>query len=424
MALRPKAFAGGPIAVGSPGFGVDGQPFTWNTTVPIQYHTDGGPLSKKPDGTVVIDNAAGVGRVASMFQVWQDVATATIAYTAAGPITGVPDGDVDSVAEFDTVSGSCNNGSQSPIVFDADGSIVEDLGMDTAVIGFSALCAGNSGGRIVSALVVMNGIFQDKEPESPDNPELSTNSFDETFIHEFGHFSGLDHSQINVRCLRKCSAAELEGLPIMFPIAVGPGKKTLSSDDVAWISRLYPEPGFAASYGTISGAILFSDGASQAQGVNVIARLVDDPATPQDESRSKAISVVSGFQFTANPGQDVVGNNAAGSGFGSRNPALIGHYELSVPRGNYTLEVESINAGFEGGSSVGPLDPPVPMPGRVPEFWNDVESAKDSPQAKTPIAVAADATVGNINIILNGTPPRFDKFETSEFASSVEAQGR
>jgi hypothetical protein len=152
---------------------------------------------------------------------------------------------------------------------------------------------------------------------------------------------------------------------------------------------------------------------------------VDDPATPtQNESRSMAFSVVSGFEFTESPGQDITGTNSGGSRFGSRNPALIGHYQLMLPPGNYTVEVESINAAFEGGSGVGPLRSPVPIPGGVPEFWNDTESAKDSPQAKTPIAVAAGATVGNINIILNGTPPRFDKFESSEFASSVEAQGR
>jgi hypothetical protein len=423
VALPPNVFAGGPIAVGSPGFGIDGQPFTWNTTVPIQYHTDGGPLSKKPDGTVVIDNAAALVRVASMFQVWQDVPTATIAYSAAGPITGVADSDVDSVAEYNAVAGSCEVAAQNPIVFDADGSLFRDLGKDPSVIGFAGPCLSPTG-RIVSGIAVLNGIFQDGEPDTDENPEISAEIFDAAFIHEFGHFSGLDHAQINVRCLRTCSTAELEGVPTMFPIAIDPEMKSLAPDDIEWISRLYPAPGFVASQGTISGTILFSDGVSQTQGVNVIARLVNDPATPQDESRSAAFSVVSGFEFTESPGQDITGTNPGGSPFGSRNPGLIGHFQLLLPPGNYTLEVESINAAFEGGSGVGPLPSPVPIPGGVPEFWNDTESAKDSPQAKTPIVVSAGGTVGNINIILNGTPARFDKFESSEFASSVGAQGR
>jgi hypothetical protein len=272
---------------------------------------------------------------------------------------------------------------------------------------------------------VLNGIFQDGEPDSDNNPEISADLFDAAFIHEFGHFSGLDHAQINVRCLKGCSTDDLEGVPTMFPIAITSKMKTLSADDIAWVSRLYPEPSFSASHGTLSGTIFFSDGLSQTQGVNVIARLLDDPATPQDESRRLAVSVVSGFEFTANPGQDITGTNTGGDSLGSRIPAAIGRYQIPLPVGSYTVEVESINAAFEGGSGVGPLSSPVPIPGGVAEFWNSGDSAKDSPQTKTPVSINAGSSVGNINIILNGTQPRFDKFESSEFTSSmVEVRDR
>jgi hypothetical protein len=39
--------------------------------VPVQYRVDGGPLGRKPDGTIVLDNAVGVTRAQAMYQVWQ-----------------------------------------------------------------------------------------------------------------------------------------------------------------------------------------------------------------------------------------------------------------------------------------------------------------------------------------------------------------
>lgn len=129
------ARAGGPMLVGGPNYGVDGQPFIWDpTAMPVKYCTDGGPLSRTPGGTVVVDNATGIARVSSMFQVWTDVPTATISYNRAGAIqsAGVfTDGDVSTPQELDAVIGSCDDGTQSPIVFDADGSTLNVLTGDS-----------------------------------------------------------------------------------------------------------------------------------------------------------------------------------------------------------------------------------------------------------------------------------------------------
>ncbi len=392
---RP-ARAGGPLIVGG-SFGIDAQPFTWDTAAPIDYTTDGGML-----GTLT--NAEADTRVQTMFQVWQNVATATIAFNRFGPITGV-DGDVSDATEFDTVEGDCNNGMQSPIVFDADGSLFDDLVGDPNVIGFAGPCRFENTGRIISGHAALNGRFLDGIDDSsltPPNSELTPDEFDAAFIHEFGHFSGLDHSQINLNCLVSfpCGADDVEGLPTMFPILLpllgASGEafgKTLSPDDIAWISRLYPDSTFATTFGTIEGTIFFSDGQTPAQGVNVIARQVGNP-------RRVAVSVVSGFLFTGNPGQGVTGTNSGGSSFGSRDPTLVGFYRIpGLLPGNYTIEVESINEGFDAGSGVGPLNPPIPMPGTAP-----------SPAG--PFVVSAGGTVtGGTNITLVGTPPRFDQFE-------------
>ena len=197
----------------------------------------------------------------------------------------------------------------------------------------------------------------------------------------------------------------------MFPKLLSDEMRTLAPDDIAWISRLYPDSTFATTFGTIEGTIFFSDGQTPAQGVNVIARQVDDSGTPGiDESRRNAVSVVSGYLFTSNPGQSVTGTNP-GSSFGSRTPTLIGFYRIpGLLPGNYTIEVESINEGFDAGSSVGPLNPPIPSPGPA-EFFSSPEDDTDGGASGIAVMVVANTTTSGIDIILNSTPPRFDQFE-------------
>jgi hypothetical protein len=98
-----------------------------------------------------------------------------------------------------------------------DGSLFEDLGEDSSVIGFAGPCAIDANGHYFAGRAVMNGRFQDGI-DTAANLELTTAEFNAAFIHEFGHFSGLDHSQINVECASNaCGADNLAGLPTMFP---------------------------------------------------------------------------------------------------------------------------------------------------------------------------------------------------------------
>jgi len=385
------ASAGGPLALRS-----NGQAYVWNTASAIQYRTDDGPLSGS------VSETAARARVQAMFAVWQDVASANIRYNRTGFIDNAPgfsDGDVSTAGEFDAIEGDCNNGNQSPIVYDATGEIFDAVIGDDAVIGFAGPCAVDPGtGHIIAGHAVMNGLYQDGQP----NPiqDLTAAEFDATFIHEFGHFSGLDHSQINVACANIfCSADDLAGLPTMFPFLVSDQQGSLSIDDVAWISKLYPQgggTGFAATHGTIRGRVYFSDGESQLQYANVVARRLDAGGA---ENRRFAVSVVSGYRFRAcrpNPVTNPPASDCAPAG--SEAPDDIGLYEIPVPAGTYTVEVESIDPQFTAGSSVGPSDFPIALPGSAPAPLG-------------PITVAAGATSSGHDIVIPGTPPRFDQFE-------------
>lgn len=428
------AFAGGPILVGGPAvgnrgtYGIDGKPFTWDPAkMPIAYRVDPGPMAVNSSGKSVIDHATGLQRLQSMFGVWQSVATANISFTNAGdllPSGSYKGGDVTTAQQFNDIIGSCRSHLQNPVIFDANGSLMASLGLPREVIGFNGGCAVDPAtGFLTNSSITLNGAFQDGT-SSASNYELTANQFDEAITHEMGHFSGLTHSQINLDLFLSqtypCDLDGLAGLPLMFPVIFCQARKdaglpVLSPDDQAWISSLYPNAETANNYGTISGTIFFGEGTSPFQGANVIARLIDDSNTDEDESRRVAVSAVSGYLFTANPGQSVTAaistaeDNTNGDESGSRNLGLIGYYEISVPPGTYTVEVEGLDQNFVGGSGVGPLSPPSAM--NFPEFWNNDESAFDLPLQRDTITIHAGDKITGIDIILNDRLPRFDQYE-------------
>lgn len=405
------AHAGGPLLVTGPDANNPGQPYRW-TMNPLPYRTDRGDLGNQT-------NAQANELVSSAFQVWQDVDTSNITFLNSGQL----DYDVTSsnILSFENALWNCSDANQpiTSIVYDKDGSILTELGFDNnSTLGFSGiLCIDDAAGVLTRGWSVLNGRYIDGRPNTPSHNTVSLNRFKIVFTHEFGHLIGLDHSQINLNCLTDttCPREDLEGLPMMFPVLLDEALPDLKTDDKAMLSTLYSGNNFSSTTGHLRGRVLFSGGLTQAQGYNVIARMVGDP-------RTTAASCVSGYLYTAVPGNpfepDIYETRQY---FGSQDETLIGYYDIQgLPPGEYTVEVEAINNSgeipFVGGSSVGPIGAEFEfqfaMPGTCQlQYLNDPSSPDDSCSDFTTVTVEAGETLDAVDIILLGTPPRYDAWE-------------
>ncbi len=250
------ANAAGPLVVSE-----NGKPVLWAPRRPVAYTPDLGDLG-------LLSNSEAVQTTKELFQTWEDVPTSSITFKQQGQL----DQDITG----DNILAFCNDltPDTNPIIFDDDGRITDAL----LGIGASQVALGFAGPQfvsetirgalknIISSLAVMNGRFFDGLPE-PDDTALV--DYRGTFIHEFGHYIGLAHTQINLEYLFFTETAK--NVPIMFPTILPGTGETLQKDDIASVSNSYPVSSFHTTTGTIKGRVFLSDGITQFQGANVIA---------------------------------------------------------------------------------------------------------------------------------------------------------
>ena len=170
---------------------------------------------------------------ARAFATWQAVPTATVAYQFGGYTSARPlDHDGRSTLGFlDRPDLSRVLASTNYLIDDATGTIVEaDIFFNTSYA-WSTASGGAAGQYDLESIA----------------------------LHEIGHFNGLGHSALGETDLLPTGSRVVMSLAsVMFPIAFQPGSvaaRSLRPDDVAGVSDLYPEAGFDASTGAVTGHV-------------------------------------------------------------------------------------------------------------------------------------------------------------------------
>ena len=274
-------------------------------------------------------------------------------------------------------SGPTSDGT-NPIVFDEDGSIIAQFfgtPNQYAVLGFAGIVSYSSTtGTVVKGEGVFNAACL-TGIESAGCGSLSFGDDDLSAIvtHELGHFFGVNHVQLNVSEASSSSIASRSVVPTMYSFftpGTGAFIKTLNVDDQVAIAFLYPSGSFLSSKVKVTGTVYDTDGVTEFQCANVIARNSDSTL-----SRSDAVAFVSGMQSPA--------------------ASFDGDYELYVEPGQtYSIEVEDIEASFTGSSGIIPCNGASGNP-TAPTF--------DSQTHAQTVSGSGGETVSGMNFTLTST---------------------
>jgi hypothetical protein len=382
----PQAMAADALAICQ-----SGVPYVYpNGGADIPFNPDAGPLRVDTDGTVILDNAAGVAVVESAFAAWENLPQSSMTASNAGTLPV----DID-ITNFGPVLNPPGPDGSSPIVFDANGEIFALLfGEESGILGF----AGPDFGDPATCTLTESSSFL--------NGPAFNNLIvaEDIIVHEFGHYINLGHVELNGQII---PWSDTEGgddtgpspnnstfpvgnladlIETMYPIYFGPaaGSRTPHPDDIASVSMLYPETDFAATTGTISGVILGGlNGDLPISGVNVIARNINDPF-------GDAVSTFSGAYTNSTDPAD----------------PNVGVYTLAglTPGEQYAVFVDQVTAA--PGRFSNPILPTLPGP---EEFYNGADessaNATDDPQAFVLITAEAGNPTTGVNIQFNVPQP-------------------
>jgi hypothetical protein len=365
--------AGGPAFVAGSGYapGVEGHPLIW-ANGSVQYFTDQGDLSP------ILPSAQADVFVAAAFIPWTSISSVALTASQGGHLGEDVNGGNIAAAVNGTITAPADvtseaTGAPVGIIYDYDGTVTDALLGQGA--GELADCFTNAvyggpdnfttGGNIVHAFVVINGVCAATSAQLPD--------VQYRLIRVLGRILGLGWSQANVNVLTRKPPpidADFAGFSLMHstdpiscvPISLCyPSAAVPKMDDTNALARLYPSSVNPQPSGRIYGSVYFTDASGNAmqsmQGLNVVARLIDGTGKP---SRQYVVTSVSGYAFHGNAGNIINGYMDA-NGFrydrwGSSDLSQEGFFDLGqlpIPTGQpiaqYQLSVEALDANWSLG---------------------------------------------------------------------------
>ncbi len=366
------SLAGGPAFVAGSGYaaGVEGQALVW-ANGSVEYFTDQGNLSP------ILTGAQADTLVATAFSTWTSISGVALTASQGGHLAEDVNGTNIAVDSSGTITAPADitpsaTGTPVGVVYDYDGTVTDVLlgqgAGDLADCFTNAVYGGpdnfSTGGNIVHALVVMNGVCAATSAQLPD--------VQYRLVRVLGRIVGLGWSQANVNVLTRVpvpTSGDFAGFPVMHfidpencvPIsACYPNAAIPKMDDMDALARLYPSSGNPQPEGRVYGSVYFTDASGNAvqpmQGVNVVARLM----VSNEPSRQYVVTSVSGFAFHGNAGNIITGyvdaNGLRFDRWGGSDPSLEGFFDLGqlmIPTGQnlaqYQLSVEALDPEWSVG---------------------------------------------------------------------------
>ncbi|MDI6795594.1 MAG: matrixin family metalloprotease [Desulfatibacillaceae bacterium] len=345
-----SVFAGGPLGVIG-----NGRFERWDSQSPLRYRVDPGPLG-------AFTNEQARAMVAQAFARWTSIETSSLPVEYAGLL-----GQDITVANYRPYLYEPYSG--MVIIFDHDGSIVEDvkgLGAKNSVLGFASPLFADENGFYTCGFIVLNGT------------KASSAAFAQTITHEIGHMLGLDHTPLY-------NSNRRQDTPVMYPIYYTEATPDPKPDDRAWFSWLYPDQNSNATTGRITGGT-FRRSLLPFHGAVVVAQKVEEDINGNWQIiHGHRVACIADFLK---------------QGFG--------RYELPfLEPGHYEVYMETLGTTFYGGSSIGPFN--LWFMDFPRDYYNaqneSGDPAVDDPTQKVILLVEAGDNRQDINLVSNNPPP-------------------
>ncbi len=375
LLLSGALLAGGPLQRAS-----DRTPVAFDPSQTLAFNLETGDLNAS------YDNAAARALVRDAFATWGAVSGSRLEIEE-GASLGQDIGDLFGVL---AAVGSGSN----PVVFDVNDAIIPAVASNASMAAL-AIPLSYDGDHYTQFAMVISG------PRTADMPEPMLRAL---LTRVAGRALGLGASSVNGDFLLEngpsspFSAVAADDVELMYPIDLeGRTEPRLTRDDISGLLALYGQsPQGAPGLGAIAGRVLTPNGVDGADGVNVIARRIDDPRV--------AASVIS-------------------------EPVTGAFTIVGLPPGDYRVEVTDA-ARYNGAVFADPIRTalkrtpteyaiafgPVQSEPRVigpfpypPERYNGPHesnhAAIDDPSEHTAVSVVANQTTGDVEIVLNNPTP-------------------